>query len=252
MADASSDVTRIEAFSDAVFGFAITLLVVSLEVPSSFDELMHVIRGLPVFAITFAILLMIWQEHHKLFKRFPYGDGVTIWLNGGLLFVVVAYIYPLKFLFANLVGTAHLSIGSGGAFSGLQQIATLMVIYGAGFAAIFLIFGTLYWRAARRAIDPATRHDARVLIGHSLVYVGVAALSMGLAVFGGARFGPYSGITYALIGPLQATYHTVARRHWKPPLQTAATPPAAVAAARGAPADDTPGVSSGTPGSGPH
>ena len=82
MAGAEQDVTRIEAFSDAVFGFAITLLVVSLEVPNSFDELMRVIRGLPVFAITFAILLMIWQEHHGLFKRFPNADGVTIWLNG--------------------------------------------------------------------------------------------------------------------------------------------------------------------------
>jgi uncharacterized membrane protein len=69
MAATEHDVTRLEAFSDAVFGFAITLLVVSLEVPNSFDELMQVMRGLPVFAITFAILLMIWQEHHGLFKR---------------------------------------------------------------------------------------------------------------------------------------------------------------------------------------
>jgi uncharacterized membrane protein len=252
---AGHDVTRIEAFSDAVFGFAITLLVVSLEVPSSFDELMHVIRGLPVFAITFAILLMIWQEHHKLFKRFPFSDGVTIWLNGALLFVVVSYIYPLKFLFANLVGVNSVPVGASHAFSGPQQIATLMVIYGVGFAAIFLIFATLYWRAAGRATDAATRHDARVLIGHSFVYVGVAALSMGLAVFGGSRFGPYSGITYALIGPLQGTYHSLARRHWKPPLQTAATPPqpppGAVATPEVAAGDDAPGLSSGTPGSAP-
>ena len=88
MAAAEHDVTRIEAFSDAVFGFAITLLVVSLEVPNSFDELLQVMKGLPVFAVTFAILLLIWQEHHNLFKRFPSSDGVTIWLNGALLFVV--------------------------------------------------------------------------------------------------------------------------------------------------------------------
>ena len=35
MAAAEHDVTRLEAFSDAVFGFAITLLVVSLEVPNT-------------------------------------------------------------------------------------------------------------------------------------------------------------------------------------------------------------------------
>jgi uncharacterized membrane protein len=224
MADhAEHDVTRIEAFSDAVFGFAITLLVVSLEVPNSFEDLMQVVRGLPVFAITFAILLMIWQEHHNLFKRFPSSDGVTIWLNGALLFVVVSYIYPLKFLFAHIVG-GGVRIGPGGPFERVDQLITLMVIYGAGFATIFLIFATLYWRAAVRATDAVSRYWARVLVGHSFVYVFVAALSMGLAEFGGPRYGSLSGVTYGLIGPLQGLYHGLATRYWKPPALNPAGP----------------------------
>ena len=217
MAAAEHDVTRIEAFSDAVFGFAITLLVVSLEVPNNFEELMLVMRGLPVFAITFAILLMIWQEHHGLFKKFPSSDGVTIWLNGALLFVVVSYIYPLKFLFGQIVVPGGLRFGPGGAFQGVNQLVMLMVIYGAGFATIFLIFAALYWRAARRATDAALRHHARIQVGHSFVYVAVAALSMGLAAFGGPRLGPLAGVSYCLIGPFQAIYHRFAARRWKAP-----------------------------------
>lgn len=41
----SHDVSRIEGLSDAVFGFAVTLLVVSLEVPKTFAELMEARLG---------------------------------------------------------------------------------------------------------------------------------------------------------------------------------------------------------------
>jgi uncharacterized membrane protein len=220
-ATAEHDVTRIEAFSDAVFGFAITLLVVSLEVPDSFDELVKVMRGLPVFAISFAILLMIWQEHHSLFKRFPSSDGVTIWLNGALLFVVVSYIYPLKFMFAWIVGPGGMRFGPGGTFERVDQMVSMMLLYGAGFAAIFLLFATMYWRAARRATDAGSRHEARILIGHSFVYVFVAGLSMVLARFSGPYVGQFSGalagMTYGLLGPLQGIYHAMALRYWKAP-----------------------------------
>jgi len=50
------ETSRIEGFSDAVFGFALTLLVVTLEVPRTVPELMTVVRGFLPFAATFATI----------------------------------------------------------------------------------------------------------------------------------------------------------------------------------------------------
>ena len=55
----SREVTRLEGFSDAVFGFALTLLVVSLEVPESFPALKQTLSGFLPFAATFAVVSWI-------------------------------------------------------------------------------------------------------------------------------------------------------------------------------------------------
>ena len=70
------DVTRLEAFSDAAFAFALTLLVVSLDVPRSYDDLMRTMRGFPSFACCFALLVWIWHEHNMFFRRYGLQDGV--------------------------------------------------------------------------------------------------------------------------------------------------------------------------------
>ena len=97
------DVSRIEGFSDAVFAFAVTLLVVSLEVPKTFDELLATMRGFFAFAICFTLLLIVWYDHYKFFRRYGLRDAPTRWLNSALLFLMLMYVYPLKFLFTLLI-----------------------------------------------------------------------------------------------------------------------------------------------------
>jgi uncharacterized membrane protein len=110
--------TRVEAFSDVVFGFALTLIVVSLEVPTTFEELMETMRGFPAFAICFAILTWVWHVHHTFFRRYGLTDEITIALNTILLFVVLFYTYPLKFMFSLVTGQIR----------GFENGSTLMVI----------------------------------------------------------------------------------------------------------------------------
>src|SRR5829696_10330144 len=145
------EVSRIESFSDAVFAFAVTLLVVSLEVPKTFDELISTMRGFFAFAICFWLLLAAWFEHYKFFRRYGTSDSYTMRLSAVLLFIVLFYVYPLKFLFVLIVDQLlgyDTAVGSSTSTPveeiELGQFPLLMVIFGAGFVAVQLVFAMLY------------------------------------------------------------------------------------------------------------
>ena len=74
-------ISRLEEFSDAVFGFALTLLVITTSVPRSYDDLVRTLEGIPAFACCFALLVWIWHEHDSFFERYPLQDGLTVFLT---------------------------------------------------------------------------------------------------------------------------------------------------------------------------
>src|ERR671928_307740 len=81
----SREISRIEGFSDAVFGFALTLLIVSLEVPKTSTELLATMRGFAAFVVTFMILARLWYAQYTFFRRYALEDSVTVTLNLVLL-----------------------------------------------------------------------------------------------------------------------------------------------------------------------
>src|SRR4029077_18559906 len=114
-----------------------TLLVVSLQVPKSYDELMTLMRGFPSFACCFGVLLWIWYEHNLFFRRYGLQDPYTVFLNGALLFVVMFYVYPLKFMFDSGFGEFLPAARQGALPMTLTQLAHASAIYGLGFVALF-------------------------------------------------------------------------------------------------------------------
>ena len=194
-------VTRIEALTDAVFGFAITFLFVSFDVPADFDALLLQLRGFIPFAFCFALLLLVWYYHYKLFGKFDLDDGFTMLLNSVLLFVVLFYIFPLKFVFTSW-------LGGGRTFSDYEQIRTMMSIYSAGYCAVFLVFGLMYHHAYRMRGHLQLGEDdafyALQHIGECAVMVLVGLTSIVLAQTVPLRWSALAaGFIYMTIGPLQ-------------------------------------------------
>ena len=197
--------TRIEAFTDAMFAFAATLLVVSLEVPRDFSELQHNLRGFVPFALSFSALYFIWVAHTNVFRRYALGDTYTLIVNGILLFTVLFYVYPLKF-----VATVIVAMFGGNSDIVLHgdQVGTLFIIYGIGWTMVFFMIALLYRHAykARTSlhIDPIAAYDAHTHSFHYMGFAAVGVLSVLLAWLGiGVRYG-VPGFAYALVGPLSA------------------------------------------------
>jgi uncharacterized membrane protein len=217
------EVSRLEGFSDAVFGFALTLLVVALEVPRSFDELRTVMSGFVAFAACFAVLTWIWFEHFLFFRRYGLQDGRTIVLNALLLFVVLFYIYPLKFMFsflsAQFLGLGAVRTTAGEAVVRSADVSALMAIYGGGFIAVFALFALLHANALRQRealqLDARELYDTRTAILAHVISVSIGVLAVVLAFVLPGWLAGTSGFAYGLLGPAHAFHGS--RRHRRRP-----------------------------------
>jgi hypothetical protein len=204
------EISRLEAFSDAVFAFALTLLVVSLEAPKSYAELMHMLKGFLPFAGCFALLIYIWYEHSVFFSRYDLqGRAVTV-LNAALLFVVLFYVYPLKYLFTLTFASVIPDLRTEGAPATGEQIAHLFLVYGVGFIAVFGALALLYQLAWRRrhelGLTPLEARDARAEMGTHLTSVAVGVVSMLWAAIAPSTLTPFAGFVYFLMGPAHWAY----------------------------------------------
>jgi uncharacterized membrane protein len=186
---------RLEAFSDGIFGIAMTLLVLDIKVPraleiagrSSLGEAL--LRQWPTYAayvLSFVTVLIMWTNHHKVFRLIRRTDPTFLLINGLLLMFVTLVPFPTSLL------AEHLAQPGG---------ATAAAVYSGTFVLIAVMFNGLWHYAAWqdrlliRGYDPdAARSITRqyrfgpLLYGTALLlaFVNVWAsvgLCGGLAVF---------------------------------------------------------------------
>lgn len=211
--------TRTETFTDAAFAFAVTLLVVSIDqIPSSYQELVAAMYGIPAFALSFLLLFLFWYAHWQWSRRFGLEDLPTILLSFGLVFVVLCYVYPLKYMVNGMIiWITGGRVRSGGqANITLPDLYSLFVIYGVGFAALCGIVVLLNVHAWRRrealSLDAIERFDTRGEIGAwSLVgCVGLLSALMGLLLPPSPKAIP--GFAYMILPIIMPIYGVIAGR----------------------------------------
>jgi TMEM175 potassium channel family protein len=168
--------SRTEAFSDGVFGFAITLLVADIAVPRS--EFVNLWRGIAQqwpaylgFATSFITVGGIWLVHHALFRRLGYANVNVMRINLLLLMVVAFLPFP--------TGLMAEALGNDDA----ERPAVLF--YGACLLVVLLVLAALWGAVARdrTLLKPEVTAEEVATIGRLLapnvgfyVAAGVVAL----------------------------------------------------------------------------
>lgn len=192
------EVMRIEGLADAVFGLAVTMLIISTEVPHTFNDLMRVVRSFFPFAACFTQLMLVWYQHYKFYRRYALQDPVTTVYSMSLLFLVLFYVYPLKFVFSAWLTPNEFPLAS------FYEAGKLYTLYGAGYVAVFVLFALMHLHALRKKEELELTileiWDTKHSIRETGVYCIVGVISIALACSGVEDLIRWSGPVYGLVG----------------------------------------------------
>jgi uncharacterized membrane protein len=172
---------RVESFSDGVFAFAITLLVLGFQVPEMKtpsepllrEALLAQIPQILPYVTSFATIGIIWLNHHTMFHDVDHVERGTLILNLLLLLVVSFIPYPTAVL---------------GRYGPLPSSA---VLYGIVLSLLGITFNVLGRHIAKRALYGTHKKPAALHSRTLRNLVGVAGYPLGTIV---AFFSPKSAL----------------------------------------------------------
>ena len=190
--EAGRELDRIVFFSDAVFAIAITILVLDIQVPYGLSpaKLPAEVLGLwpkyLSYVVSFLVLAIYWQAHHRVFRPIRGYDGTLVWLNFLFLMAVAFLPFPTSLL---------------GEY-GREQVS--VVIYAANAAVASLLLSAISWYAGRgHRLVPPDHDDEESKIRR---LQGLAVPAVFLASIGVSFFSPmaamYSWLLLAITDPI--------------------------------------------------
>jgi uncharacterized membrane protein len=195
---------RLDAFVDAAFAFAVSLLIIAGGQPlESFADLTRALMRIPAFLCGFALIVMFWLAHRTWSSLGPQRDARATLLSLAIVFAVLVFVFPLRLLIET---AAHFLSGGwlpgGGLLTSFDQLGWTYLIYGLGFSILSVLFALLF-RQALATIDPddAVKLQAAKAWGRTWALAAVTGVLSGLVALTPAlAAAPWlPGVTYWLI-----------------------------------------------------
>jgi uncharacterized membrane protein len=179
MSSAASETFRLEAFADAVFAIAITLLIIEIRLPAH-DEIVRIgglgaalLRLWPSYLgylVSFIVIGIMWANHHNLMKLIGRVDHGFITLTLLLLMCVAFIPFPTAVMAEHLTDE--------------HERAVAVAFYCGSFTVTAVCYFLMWWHAAhnRRLIhthvsDEAVSAITRAYAPGSLLYLTATLLS---------------------------------------------------------------------------
>ncbi len=209
------DMTRTETFTDAAFAFALTLLVISVDaIPQNYDEMTAAVKGIPAFGLSCMILFLFWHGHWNWSRRYGLEDFPSMILSFFLVFVMLCYVYPLKFVtttFVEWVSGQRIDADPNvESIAGMDELFGIFTIYSVGFVALCIAILLLYWRAWQRRDDlelnAVERFITRSELGSWSILIGVGTIAVLMGMFAPRQLWTVPGWAYMLLPVLMPLY----------------------------------------------
>ncbi|MDI6625588.1 MAG: TMEM175 family protein [Brevundimonas sp.] len=158
-----AEAQRLDAFVDAAFAFAVSLLIIAGGEPlRSFDDLVHALMRIPAFLAGFALIILFWLAHRSWSSLGPRRDRMATLLSLAVVFSVLVFVFPLRLLTETAL---HFMTGGllpgGGLIESFGQLGWIYAIYGFGFSILSVLYVLLFRHArAGLAVDDPRRQAA--------------------------------------------------------------------------------------------
>lgn len=168
------DENRVVNFSDAVFAFAATLLVLKIDLPQVSNPQLHTefLNGLlmlwPQYVaniISFLIIGYYWLNHHAIFGQIKKFDNTIVWLN--LIFLIFVSFLPFPI---DLYGSYMMS-------------PIVVAFYSASLAVVGYMLALIWWYATytnRLVGEGFSKQHARYYLARNLIAPLVFTLAIPL------------------------------------------------------------------------